>query len=92
MGVNMAGYAIVDDEVCRQAACQEVIRRYYNAQCDYKKGSTTAETLQKNLMLMKQLELEPVSYTHLIPCSPRAEAPTALSSLRAASFIVTRMR
>ena len=59
MGVNMAGYAIVDDEVCRQAACQEVIRRYYNAQCDYKKGSTTAETLQKNLMLMKQLELEP---------------------------------
>lgn len=59
MGVNMAGYAIVDDEVCRQAARQEVIRRYYNAQCDYKKGSTTAETLQKNLMLMKQLELEP---------------------------------
>ncbi|MEA5003589.1 MAG: DUF1846 domain-containing protein [Christensenella sp.] len=59
MGVNMAGYAITDDEVCKQAACQEVIRRYYNAQCDYKKGSTTAEALQKNLMLMKQLELEP---------------------------------
>ncbi|WP_066645353.1 DUF1846 domain-containing protein [Christensenella timonensis] len=59
MGVNMAGYAIIDDEVCRQAACQEVIRRYYNAQCDYKKGNTTAEALQKNLMLMKQLELEP---------------------------------
>ncbi len=59
MGVNMAGYAIIDDEACKQAARQEVIRRYYNAQCDYKKGSTTAEALQKNLMLMKQLELEP---------------------------------
>lgn len=59
MGVNMAGYAIVDDERCREAACQEVIRRYYNAQCDFKRGSASAEALQKNLMLMKQLELEP---------------------------------
>ncbi len=58
MGVNMAGYAITDDEVCQQAAKQEVIRRYYAAECDFKKGNTTAESLQKNLMLMKQLELE----------------------------------
>ncbi|EEH63303.1 hypothetical protein HMPREF0044_1542 [Gleimia coleocanis DSM 15436] len=29
MGVNMAGKAIVDDEVCREAGRQEVIRRYY---------------------------------------------------------------
>ena len=58
MGVNMAGYAITDDEVSRQAACQEVIRRYYNAQCDFKKGLVQQEALQKNLMVMKQLELE----------------------------------
>lgn len=31
MGVNMAGYCIEDDEVCRQAARQEIIRRYYKA-------------------------------------------------------------
>ena len=31
MGVNMAGYCISDDEVCREAAKQEIIRRYYNA-------------------------------------------------------------
>ena len=31
MGVNMAGYCISDDEVCRAAAKQEVIRRYYKA-------------------------------------------------------------
>lgn len=29
MGVNMAGKAIFDDEVCREAGRQEVIRRYY---------------------------------------------------------------
>lgn len=31
MGVNMAGYCISDDEVCRDASRQEVIRRYYKA-------------------------------------------------------------
>lgn len=31
MGVNMAGSAIVDDAACRQAAQQEIIRRYYKA-------------------------------------------------------------
>ncbi|MDO4901249.1 DUF1846 domain-containing protein [Actinomyces sp.] len=31
MGVNMAGYCISDDEVCREASKQEVIRRYFKA-------------------------------------------------------------
>ena len=31
MGVNMAGQCIVDDDVCREAARQEIIRRYYRA-------------------------------------------------------------
>ncbi|MGV0396504.1 DUF1846 domain-containing protein [Corynebacterium uberis] len=34
MGVNMAGYCIDDDEVCREAARQEIIRRYYKALVD----------------------------------------------------------
>lgn len=58
MGVNMAGYAITDDEVCRAAASQEVIRRYYNAECDFKKGLIETGCLQKNVMLLKQMELE----------------------------------
>ena len=39
MGVNMAGYAIVDDEVCCQASKDEIIRRYFAAQCDLRKGN-----------------------------------------------------
>jgi uncharacterized protein (UPF0371 family) len=58
MGVNMAGYAIIDDDVCSNAARQEVIRRYYAAQCDYRRGLSSSETLQKNILLMKQLGLE----------------------------------
>ncbi|MEA4853111.1 MAG: DUF1846 domain-containing protein [Christensenella sp.] len=73
MGVNMAGYAITDDEICREAACQEVIRRYYNAQCDFKKGSMSAEALQKNKMLMKQLELEPADRMVVAPALAKEE-------------------
>ena len=31
MGVNMVGFCISDDEVCREASKQETIRRYYTA-------------------------------------------------------------
>lgn len=34
MGVNMAGYAISDDQVCREAARQEIVRRYFKALVD----------------------------------------------------------
>ena len=38
MGVNMAGNAITDDEVCREASCQEILRRYYTSAVAVKKG------------------------------------------------------
>ena len=39
MGVNMAGNCIVDDEACCEAACQEIIRRYYDALCGQRQGT-----------------------------------------------------
>lgn len=50
MGVNMAGFAITDDEGTRKASYNEIIRRYYKALCDAKQGSepvTTAENIAK---------------------------------------------
>lgn len=52
MGVNMIGYAIVDDEVVREASRQEIIRRYYQTLCDYKQGRASQETVQRAEMLM----------------------------------------
>ncbi|MEG1996370.1 MAG: DUF1846 domain-containing protein, partial [Oscillospiraceae bacterium] len=57
MGVNMAGFGIYDDEVVRQAAKQEIIRRYYKALCDNKQGRVDAETAQRIDIIMKQLDL-----------------------------------
>ena len=54
MGVNMAGNCIVDDEVCRQAAGQEIVRRYYDALCDRRQGKGEDEAVFKLELLMQQ--------------------------------------
>ena len=54
MGVNMAGYCIVNDDVVRQAAREEIIRRYYEAQCDQRMGTGTEEAVYKIQLLMQQ--------------------------------------
>ena len=57
MGVNMAGLCISDDEVCRDAAKQEIIRRYYSARCDQKQGNDCSNELFKLEMLMKRCHI-----------------------------------
>ncbi len=54
MGVNMAGYAICDDEATREASKQEIIRRYFNALCDLKMGRGKQEAVDKIVSLMNQ--------------------------------------
>lgn len=54
MGVNMAGNCIVDDEAVCEASKQEIIRRYYIAQCGRKSGSVKEEEIYKLELLMKQ--------------------------------------
>ena len=54
MGVNMAGHCIVDDEVTRLASNQEIIRRYYQALCDKRKGDSGDNAIQKIELLMKK--------------------------------------
>ena len=54
MGVNMAGYCIVDDDACREASRQEIIRRYFAERCSYKKGTGNIENVNKIKLIMKQ--------------------------------------
>ena len=73
MGVNRAGYGIFDDEVVREAAKQEIIRRYYRARTDYAKGRTDEETVQKIEMVMKSLDLSPEDRSVVRPALERAQ-------------------
>ena len=52
MGVNMAGNCICDDEACREASKQEIIRRYFDALNALAKGSTSEKEAQKIELLM----------------------------------------
>ena len=72
MGVNMAGYGIMDDEVVREASRQEIIRRYYKAKVDYAKGRTDEETVKKIEMVMKNLDLSPDDRRVVSPALERA--------------------
>lgn len=57
MGVNMAGFGIIDDEATRSASRQEIIRRYYNTLCQKRQGNADDEQLLKLELLMKQAEI-----------------------------------
>ena len=55
MGVNMAGYCIIDDEACRRASEQEVIRRYYATACLVRQGLSEPGEIHKQELIMNQL-------------------------------------
>ena len=57
MGVNMAGYCITDDEACREASKQEIIRRYYAAACSLRQGLGTPEEVRKIELIMNSIGL-----------------------------------
>ena len=57
MGVNMVGFCICDDDVCREAARQEIIRRYYTALCNFADGKATESEVNKIALLMKRSQI-----------------------------------
>ena len=73
MGVNMVGNSIVDDEACREASRQEIIRRYYDALCDQKKGKSAEEAIRKLELLMKKAGVDLASRQVVAPALTLAE-------------------
>jgi len=57
MGVNRAGFAIIDDEAVKEASKQEIIRRYFRYSCEYAMGLCDKDTVQRVELLMKDLSL-----------------------------------
>lgn len=71
MGVNRAGFAIVDDEVCREAAKQEVVRRYLRCASEYAIGLADQAAFEKADLLMKELNITP-EYRRVVPAARKA--------------------
>lgn len=73
MGVNRAGFGITDDEVCREAAKQEIIRRYFIAECNYKKGKIEVDVLERCKLLMDEIGVKPSDRAVVQPARDYAE-------------------
>ncbi len=58
MGVNRVGFGIIDDDAVKEASKQEVIRRYFKTNCEYKKGYVDKETFQRSKLIMEELNLK----------------------------------
>ena len=77
MGVNMAGNCIIDDEACREASCQEIIRRYYQALNRMAKEQGSRDEVYKIELLMKQATISPDMRSTVKAANDLAEATGA---------------
>jgi uncharacterized protein (UPF0371 family) len=73
MGVNRAGFGIVDDEAVRAAARQEVIRRYFRYACEYAMGFADKETVNRAEVIMCELNLKPTDRPVVPPARQAAD-------------------
>jgi uncharacterized protein (UPF0371 family) len=55
MGVNRAGFAITNDDVVKEAAKQEIVRRYLRYRCEYAMGLATSATIERAKLLMEEV-------------------------------------
>jgi uncharacterized protein (UPF0371 family) len=74
MGVNRAGFAIIDDEGTKEAAMQEIIRRYFRYRCEYAMGFADKETVQRVELFIKESNLEPEHRRVVVPARDAAKA------------------
>lgn len=73
MGVNQVGLAITDDEAVREAAVQEVIRRYFRERCEYTLGIAESESVERVSLLLEELDSHPTARRVVAPARAVAE-------------------
>ena len=57
MGVNMIGFCMSDEDVCCNAAREEIIRRYYYALCNLAEKGNNENEVNKIALILKQAKL-----------------------------------
>ncbi|MBR3126246.1 MAG: DUF1846 domain-containing protein [Mogibacterium sp.] len=92
MGVNRCGFAITDDGVCREAARQEIIRRYLIAECSYRKGTIEASTLERCKLLMEEVGASRYDRPAVAAAEEYAEIKRAQNPQRYENVVVSAMQ
>jgi len=73
MGVNMVGFCITDDAVCRAAAQQEIIRRYFKAQVEEARAGLGTEQSERAAVIMAKAGIKVEDRPVVVPARQRAE-------------------
>jgi uncharacterized protein (UPF0371 family) len=73
MGVNRAGFGIIDDESVRYASIQEIIRRYFRYSCEFAMGLTDKGTVERAELIMKEIGAKAEDRPVVIPSRKAAE-------------------
>ncbi len=73
MGVNRVGFAISDDAVVREAATQEIIRRYFRSLCDHANGVAEKQVAERVKLLMDDLSINELDRKVVAPARKAAE-------------------
>jgi len=72
MGVNRAGFAIVEDELASDAAKQEIVRRFFRYSCEFASGQADEQTVQRLEALMEEFQVRPESRPTVTPARDAA--------------------
>ena len=75
MGVNMAGNAIIDDEIVRDAAKMEIVRRYFQAAVHTRRTGTDHDHVARLELLMNQAGVD-INYSPARNAALRKEETT----------------
>ncbi len=74
MGVNRAGFAIVDDDAAQEAGKREIIRRYFRYACDEVLGLEDGDAVRRIEALMEEFDLKPEHRSVVVPARDAADA------------------
>ncbi|GIN56797.1 hypothetical protein J8TS2_11160 [Lederbergia ruris] len=73
MGVNRLKSGIIDDQVIKEAAKQEIIRRSFAVENDYKKGLADKETLRRIQVILEEIDLKKEDRVPVLPARDYAK-------------------
>ena len=80
MGVNVIGECIMDDKAVQKAAKDEIIRRYYRAMTDLKKGIVTPEVPKRIKLLMNEIGISEKDRSVVAHAAKKRESSKGLPS------------
>ncbi|APT96058.1 hypothetical protein CSTAT_12570 [Corynebacterium stationis] len=93
MGVNMVGFCITDDEVCRKASEQEIIRRYFKTLVDEARAGLDDVWSSRAAVVMAKAGIKETDRRVVAPARMRAEETgDAASAIELADGTIIRGR